>query len=459
MPPNILLIWTDEQRADTMRCYGNSFVHAPHLNRLAEESLVFEHAYCTQPICTPSRASILTGLYPHAHGCVANNTPLSTSHATLAEMAGRYACSYFGKWHLGDEIIAQRGFTNWLSIEDGIYRPYFSNPEYHSHFSDYHHYLYDLGYFPDTKAKDGAMVFSRRATALLPAEHTKAGFLGRKAAEFIANRPGEAPWLLSVSFLEPHMPFFGPYNDRYDPDTIPTGPAFALPPDAHASARKRDKAAQFREQGFEGRPLQSERDWRRMRANYYGLVSLVDEAVGRILAALECSGQAENTIVIFTSDHGEMMGDHACLAKSLTYEESIRVPLLVRVPGERGRTLPGRVSQIDLAPTILDFMGQRAPAQLQGKSLRPVMRGEATLAGNDVFVEWNNGEAWRTIVSREGWKLNLCATDRSEYYDLNTDPHELDNRYTDPSCRSQVELLTARIRAWQAETGDTAPLP
>lgn len=452
------MIWTDEQRRDTMHCYGNSFISAPNLNRFAENSFVFESAYCTQPVCTPSRASILTGMYPHSHGCVANNTPLPLSHPTIAEMASGYRSSYYGKWHLGDEIGAQRGFTDWCSIEDGIYRPFFSKPELYQRFSDYHHYLYDLGFFPDERSKDGAMVFSRNASAMLPAEHTKAGFLGRKAAAFIETSRASTPWFLSVSFLEPHMPFFGPYNARHHPEAIPASPAFCLPPGPDACAKKRDKAANLREKGFQGRPLRSEQDWRRMRANYYGLVSLVDESVGRILDALDRSGQADNTIVIFTSDHGEMMGDHACLEKNLTYEESIGIPLIIRVPGTKGGTIRGRVSQIDLAPTILDFMGQHLPANLQGKSLRPVLQGQADLAGNDVFVEWNNGDIWRTIVSSDGWKLNLCASDQCELYDLQSDPYELINRYNDVSCRARVDDLTNRIRIWQEETSDQAAL-
>lgn len=458
--PNLLLLWTDEQRPDTMRCYGNEIIRTPHLDRLAETSFVFDHAYCTQPVCTPSRASILTGLWPHTHRCTKNNTPLPKDYPTLAEMLSGYHSAYYGKWHLGDEIVAQRGFTEWKSFEDGAYRPFFSRPELLELRSDYHHYLSALGYPPLETAPDGAAVYSRDQAAMLPARHTKAGFLGREAAAFISRQPEDRPWFLSVNFLEPHMPFFGPLNDMYDPEEIPVGPAFARPPSPDMAEKKCRTAARYREKGFGGLPLVTEAHWRRMRANYYGLVSLVDDSIGRILDALDRSGQAENTIVVFTSDHGDMMGDHACLAKNLTYEQSVGIPLLIRAPGLGAlpKRIPGYVSQIDLVPTLLELVGQPAPPHLQGRSLRPVLEGRETLSSNDVFIEWNNGDTWRTIISRDGWKLNLSPTDRCELLDLNTDPFELRNLFSDPGCRSRVRDLANRLQAWQKQTGDTVDL-
>ena len=462
--PNLLLIWTDEQRADTMACYGNSYIQAPNLDRFAAGAFVFEHAYCTQPVCTPSRASILTGLWPHTHGCIQNNTPLPEEHPTLAEMLGSsaggdaYHCAYYGKWHLGDEIVAQRGFEEWLSIEDDIYRPYYSRPEYLERRSDYHHYLVRQGYEPNATAKDGARVFSRDFAAQLPVEHNKAAYLGREAARFIREQPRDRPWVLSVNFLEPHMPFTGPLDDLHDPSQVPVGPAFGVAPATNVARKKQQNAARFRENGFGGLPLKTETDWRLLRARYYGLVTLVDRAVSEILEALEVSGQAENTVVAYTSDHGEMMGDHACLTKGITYEEAIRIPLLIRVPwlSQAQTRIPGRVSLVDLAPTLLELLGQAPPSHVQGVSRAGVLKGTDSLAGNDAIVEWNGEEPWRTILSRENYKLNLCATDQSEFYDLNRDPHELENRFQDPAYRPQIKELAARIRAWQQQTGDTA---
>ena len=216
--PNLLFIFTDEQRADTMACYGNRWIHTPNLNRLAEESFVFQNAYVSQTVCTPSRSTIMTGLYPHTNGCTANNIPLRPETRTIAEMIDQdYVRAYYGKWHLGDEVIAQHGFDDWVSIED-MYRGHYSKEEYLSTMSDYHHFLVKNGFEPNGESH-GSKVFGRTMAAKLPEEYTKAAFLGRRAAEFIRSHRDE-PFALYVNFLEPHMPFTGPFNDLYDPAAI-----------------------------------------------------------------------------------------------------------------------------------------------------------------------------------------------------------------------------------------------
>ena len=218
-----------------------------------------------------------------------------------------------------------------------------------------------------------------------------------------------------------------------------------------------------------------------MRAQYLGLVTLVDRAVGAILDALEESGQAENTIVVFTSDHGDMMGDHGIFAKGVLYEEAVRVPLLIRVPWLRraGRRIRGNFSQIDLVPMLLDLLGEAVPGGLQGQSRVPVLRGEERLEQEDVFIECHGGHnrpgppfttadeetrrvlglPWRTVISADRWKLNLSPEDQCELFDLNTDPHEATNRFDDPGQQERIRDLRERIARWQERTGDEAPLP
>ena len=446
-PPNLLLIWTDEQRADTMACYGNTHIQAPNLNRLAELSFVFSNAYCSQPLCTPSRASVLTGMWPHTHGCIANNTPLDAQVHTIAEMVDGYRCAYYGKWHLGDELLPQHGFEERVGIEDGIYRPYYSRPELLEQRSDYHHYLVNLGFAPDVVAPDGARVFSRDFAAALSEKYTKSAFLGRETARFLREQNNNSdPFLLSVNFLEPHMPFFGPLNDLYAPESLPVGPAFCLEPES-SSDRNLSIAARYAAKGIGNYPLQTEAQWRRLRANYYGQVTLVDRAIGEILDALKATGQADNTIVVFTSDHGDMMGDHALIAKGVLYEEVVKIPLLISVPwlSAGAKSIDGRVSQVDLVPTLLDLMAQPIPESVQGVSRADTLRGGGSLETNDVFIEWSAGDKsnqeapqgftaqqvarisraqWRTIVAAQGWKMNLCDDDRCELYNLELDPHE-----------------------------------
>lgn len=473
--PNLLFIFTDQQRADTMRCYGNDHIDTPHLNALADKSFVFQNAYVSQPVCSPSRATMLCGLYPHTARVPACNVPLPRDVQTIAEMVSSdYRCCYNGKWHLGDEIFPQHGFSEWVGTEDS-YRRFFSSSERHAYRSAYHHFLVDNGFEPDSES-EGQGVFSRHVEASMDEPFTKASFQGDRAAEFIRAR-GDQPFVLAVSYLEPHPPHTGPLNDYYDPSELPVGPAFRQKPPANASLLNRVLSAYYMESEEYGYDLRTDEGWRAVRARYYGNVTLIDRSVGKILAALEESGQADNTIIIFTSDHGEMVGDHGILGKTVLYEESVKVPLLIHVPylSNQQRVIGGNISHIDLVPTLLDLMGESIPEHLQGESRVSVLNGEATLFENDVFIQWNRndghprpGEAevnpamstpWRSVISADRWKLNLSAHDQCELYDLNTDPCETVNYFDDPKCRDRIQDLADRIRQWQMQTDDRVPLP
>ncbi len=474
--PNLVFIFTDQQRADTL---GGGFVHTPNLDQLAATGTSFQNAYVAQPVCTPSRATILTGLWPHAHGCIDNNVPLPPDAPTLAQrVSPDYVRAYMGKWHLGDEIIPQRGFETWVSIED-YYRAHYSQPEYLSRHSSYHHYLLTQGFQPN-KEKNGDRLFGREWAARLPEEHTKARFLGRKAADFLRAQAGqEQPFILYVNFLEPHRPYSGPLDDHYPPGDLPVGPRFFRPPPENAARVNQLMAEHYLRGGeIDGEDLSTEAGARKTRAKYLGNVTLVDRAVGDILAALDESGRAADTIVVYTSDHGDQMGDHGFFEKCVMYEESVRVPLIVRVPwlADAPRQVSGPISHIDLVPTLLDLLGQ-PPAALPGRSRAAVLAGTETLDDNDIIIEWNGTEwrpprpfarglppeafdsvrgPWRTLRAADGFKLNLSPVDQCELYDLNTDPHEARNLYADPAHAARVRGMTEKIRQWQAETHDAA---
>jgi arylsulfatase A-like enzyme len=464
--PNLLILWTDQQRADSLGCYGNRVTQTPNLDRLADGSFVFERAYCAQPVCTPSRGTIMTGLWPHTHGADSNNIPLGRDVKSIAEMVpDRYRKAYMGKWHLGDEIFPQHGFEEWTSMEDS-YIPHYSDPNRWSERSDYHQFLHRDGFPCDGKAKAGeGRVYTRRFAAALPESLTKAGFLGESAAHFLREHPGDRPFLLSVNFLEPHQPNFGPLNGLYEPGEMPVGPAFLVPPSEGEASGKRAKYDTIQRDGYDGFEVKTEWDWRRMKANYYGLVTMVDNAVGRILDALEESGQADNTIVVYTSDHGEMAGDHALMEKGVMYEEAIRIPLLIRVPwmNRQRKLLKGAIGHIDLVPTLLDLLGQTVGGHLQGESRLSVLKGESSLEDNDVVVEWNGasmpGREGRTLISRDGWKLSLYQDDHCELFDLITDPHELRNLFSDPAQKERIRQLSARLGDWQCRSGDSLKIP
>ena len=466
--PNLLLIWTDQQRNDTLPSLGNNYVDAPNMARLGEESFIFKRAYCAQPVCTPSRATIMTGLWPHTHGCVRNNIHLRRETKTIAEMVSEeYDCAYYGKWHLGDELVAQHGFDDWVSIEDG-YRRFYSEPRQRELSSDYYQFLARNGFPPDAYAKGGEDefdIFSRPYAAAMGERFTKAAFLGKEAERFLkARKDNGSPFILSVNMLEPHPPLHGPLNDLYEPEEMPVEKAFLVPPAADVSAHNRSHYERRQRDGFKRHPLKTEWDWRRLRANYYGLVTQVDRTVGRILDALEDSGQRDNTIVVFTSDHGEMLGDHMMLGKGVMYEESTRIPLIVRVPwlSKKKQVIEAPVSQIDLVPTLLHLLNQPRSSELQGVSRMNVLSGVEDMGDNHVIIEWNSPGnptvEGRTVVTADGFKLNLYHDDTPELFDLNEDPCELRNVYLGDEQQNQIGEMTDLIHAWQRATGDTISL-
>lgn len=469
--PNLLFILTDEQTYFTMKAYGNDRIQTPNLNRLTETSFVFEKAYVTQPVCTPNRASVLTGLYPHSHGSTTNNIALDESLQTLPELFSdtSYHTAYIGKWHLGDEVFAQHGFDTWISIED-LYSNHYRDGRDPEARSDYHHWLIANGYEPDRP--DGK--FSRQFAAKLPIEHGKPAFIKERALAYVESHQTN-PFILFLSYLEPHMPFFGPLDSLYHPEDI-------LLPESYHHEMGADVPLKYRlkSETIAGKYGETEADMRQLIANYWGLVSLVDLSIGAILDKLDTLGLAENTIVVFTSDHGDMMGAHRLVEKQVMYEESVRVPLIIRDLrlGRQQMNIDQPVSHIDIVPTLLDLMDQPIPAHLQGRSVRPVMQGEPN-SERPVFIEWNpdrnprsgmpkvtnlasdekmievNQSYVRTIVTPNGWKLALHTTDISQLFHLPSDPLELHNLFGEAAYRDTVEQLMKEIINWQIATSDT----
>lgn len=465
--PNLLFLWTDQHRGDTVPWAGNTTLKAPNFFApLGERSFLFHRAIITQPVCTPSRGSIMSGLWPHNHGALNNNQRYRDGVRTIAEyLPADYATAYYGKWHLGDENNAQRGFRDWRSLED-IYRKYYTNPADLKRFSDYHNFLVARGFPPDRADEDsnGAAVFSRTMAAALPEPYTKVSFLANEAEKFLHARRDGQPFILHVNALEPHPPSYGPLNELHDPSTLPAGPAFARRPSGRVAKLVQRQLNQYQRVGYKNHPFETEADFRRLRANYYGLVSLVDNAYARILRALEASGQADNTIVVYTSDHGDMCGDFGLMQKSNFYEGSVHVPLAIHVPwlSRRRVDFHGPVSTVDLVPTCLDLMGIDVAGRVDGVSRAGVLRNPASWRKENITCEWNDPESpalnGRSRITADGWKLNLYQDDAPELYDLNTDPGELRNLAAEPAHRDRVRRLADELRAWQQATRDRVPL-
>jgi len=497
-PRNVLFIWTDQQRPDTIGAYrsaghsGNgsavsqparSVVQTPNVDRLAAGGAMFEQAYCTQPVCSPSRGSVLTGLYPHSHGVPQNNIPLAADIPTLAELLRPhgYATGYVGKWHLGNELgrpaLNTHGFDYWVSTEDT-----YTRDRAVEGFSDYYHFLIKRGYTPTDEARDGARVFSRPTEAGLPEDVGKPAFQAAACARFLEARAAERerPFLLMVNFLEPHPPYFGPNDGLYDPAemTLPETWYSEMEPTVPERYRRR-------REGYAGgeAPVATndERGWKELKARYWGSCTLVDKYVGQILDRVEALGLAQDTVVVYSTDHGDMMGEHRLLQKSVQYEGATHVPLIIRAPGGAPRRVTTPVSQVHLVPTLLDLLGHETPAHVQGTSLVPLLTtGDTAPDEADVVIEWNglprqisgSGEPadgrgvearLRSVnvrtIRRGRWKLNVHLSREFELYDLQDDPEEHHNAVHDAGVEPVIGDLFERLRAWQARTNDTLVLP
>jgi arylsulfatase A-like enzyme len=467
--PSLLIFLPDQQRADTIACYGSRSVHSPNLDKLASESMVFRRAYVTQPVCTPSRSSLMTGTWPHVNGCHRNSVPLPPKFPVLPQLVtdDDYRTGYMGKWHLGDENQAQRGFREWISTE-GV--------------SDYSQFLIEHGLIPE-KA-DGS--FSELTVSELPWHLSKPRFLARHAIRFIEKHRHES-FLLVVAFAEPHSPYNGPFNNEHLPHEIELDPTAVASEDSELPLRYRLMREWQQAEAALDRKRRSNLfffgitpdEYRSLKRRYLGLVTLVDESIGSILESLEQAGRGEDTIVLHTSDHGDMMGSHHLFAKEVMFEQAVRVPYLIRLPNERrGRMIEQPVSHIDFIPTLLDLLGQPLTVQLAGKSRVPLLRGEA-MPAESIFIEWAPNrtkikkgtklaprrlirraveESTRTVISPDGWKLNLRDKDLNELYNLNSDPFETRNLYYAGQYTEIISRQTDEIRRWQSSVGDTLKL-
>jgi len=463
--PNLILFLPDQQRADTLACCGGTKVHAANLNKLASESVIFERAYVTHPVCTPSRSSLMTGTWPHINGCTRNSVPLDRQFRVLPELMEDkdYRSAYIGKWHLGEEGPAARGFHQWISTDDH---------------GDYTNFLISNGITPDKQ--NGR--FSELAISNVPLDLSRPKFLEKHARKFIEEHQPD-PFILVVAFVEPHSPYNGPLNDEHPLDEIDLDLTATLPESEDIPLRYRLMREWQQAEAILDRqrlPTQfffgiTPDEYRSIKQRYLGLVTLVDQSIGAILECLERFGLSEHTIVVHTSDHGDSLGAHHLFGKETMFEEAARVPLLIRLPDQaRSKMISQAVSHIDFVPTLLDLLGQPTHSQCTGKSLLPLIREERVRPEN-VFMEWAPNrtkikkgttlarrraikravdESTRTVVSPDGWKLCLRDKDLNELYSLKDDPFETRNVYSDRQYASVISHYTGEIHRWQDSSHD-----
>ena len=462
---NLLVFLPDELRADLIVGEAAGSLRAPHLHRLASESVVFERAYVTHPICSPSRSSLLTGTWPHQTGCTDNAGVLPTKFRGLPEMVSdsEYRTGYFGKWHLGDEFFPQHGFQKWASIEDSFKSADSGRKKKGQ--SDYTEFLLSKGYKPDLH---NGKSFSLELPTTLPFELSKSRFIETKACEFLERHRNE-PFILFVAFFEPHPPYNGPFNNEHPLDAITLDPTIDSSFDEAMPLRYRLRQEFYQKQNS------TMAGYREIKQKYLGLITEIDRSIGAILAKVDDLGLRNRTITVLTSDHGDMMSGHGLLGKQLMFEQSAVVPYLVRMPGQIPRRCSQPVSHIDFVPTMLDLLGKSSDRQCAGQSKAGLIRGE-TLPLDLVFLQWAPTkidiaikqsrlaskqeietclrESTRAVVSPDGWKLCLRDKDKNELYNLRADPQEQRNLFSDNSYRDVLEKLRTEIYRWQDRVGD-----
>ncbi|MCE2468362.1 MAG: sulfatase-like hydrolase/transferase [Caldilineaceae bacterium] len=457
--PNILWICTDQQRLDTIGALGNSHARTPNLDRLCAAGTVFRNAYCQSPVCTPSRSSFLTGWYPGTIGAGRNNNDQWPERADLLPRLLRdgpgYDCGLVGKLHLAGayqretpdrRVHGVRVFEPEVRPRDDGYRVFQWS---HSPFDDWgrHH-----AYANWVRARGFDLGELRRRGESIPAECHQTTFCADTAIEYVTGRLA-SPWLVSMNPFDPHPPFDPPtdYLARFDPAAMPS-PAFRSS-DLDAQAKLADVDFQS-----SAKPPDPVADGPR-KAAYHAMIELIDENVGRVIKALEDSGQRDRTLIIFMSDHGDTLGDHGLWGKGCRfYEGLVRVPLVVSWPGRvrEGVVSNALVELTDLVPTLMDVAGLDAPAGLPGRSLWSLLTGRAPAHRHREFVRCdyhgalNLGRGPRrshgTMIRTAGWKLVLYhGIGLGELFNLEQDPMEFDNRWDDPACADRRRYMTSLI--------------
>lgn len=437
--PNILWLCTDQQRFDTIRSLGNPLVRSPHVDRLVDEGVAFTHAYCQSPVCAPSRASFLTGRYPRTTGCRQNGQQIRADEVLLSRLladAG-YRCGLAGKLHLAscsDGKVEAR-------IDDGYQDFHWSHhPQPDWPENAYTQWLISKGRTWDELYDGPSSGFVKEG---VPAEFHQTTWCAEVAIDFIRENLGR-PWFFSMNCFDPHHPFDPPgeYLQRYDPADMPLPKVGPHDPAAKTSFQQLDAVWAHNNFGEFHTAGMRDDDRRQVTAAYYAMCELIDDQVGRIMAALEESRQRENTIVVFMSDHGEMLGDHGLYFKGPHfYDEAVRVPLVISWPARfsSGLRVTGLTELIDLVPTLLEACGRPVPARVQGLSLLPHLTGAADPARHREFVyseylnSWTHGDAYATMLRSETKKIVVYhGTDQGELYDLADDPDEFQNLWHSP---------------------------
>ncbi|WP_168121432.1 sulfatase-like hydrolase/transferase [Paenibacillus sp. HB172176] len=442
--PHILLYMTDQQNADTIGERG--LCHTPHLNRLMKDGVTFASAFTNCPMCTPARATALTGLHPHQHKLIQNShshmafvNKLDPETETLGTALRRegYHTVYAGKWHIGSTGPEEHGFAEKLHLAKPAAEP-------------------EITPVVTLKKRYGDEVLAGTTAEW---EHTESFRLSAAVSDWLDRRSDEDdPFFLFASCIEPHVPWIAPkaYSDKYNPELMQEWDNFR---DDY-----RDKPTTFTKHGGNANFCRMNNDWDRTASAlscYYGTVTMLDEAFGSIVDKLKEKGLFDDTVIIFTSDHGELMGRHGLVGKNeLALEDLIRIPLVMYW---KGHFMPGVcesfITLTDLFNTVMELADAPRREQLDSLSYVPCLRGERFKGREEVFVEHHGATVTLNVVRavRTGrFKYVFRVHEVDELYDLANDPQEMTNLFRDPAYRETVWEMRGKLLAWAEETDDFA---
>ena len=435
--PNILLLISDDQRPDTIAALGNSVIQTPHLDRLVAEGTTFPRATCAHPLCVPARAELLTGQTGFRNGVhPPNNTPDLQQQTWPAWMAASgYRTWWVGKWMIAGRP-SSRGFQESLGLFGSGTRP--ETPQYDSAgrlVTGYRGWMFQ---------SDDRTLHPEEGVGLTPDISEK---FADAAIEFL-GRETERPFFLQVNFTAPHDPLLDPpgWEETYDPRQMPLPGNFAgRHPFDHGNEEGRDEQ-------LNSWPRRK-KDIRRDLATYYAVISHMDQQVGRILAALEKNGQADSTVVIFTSDHGLALGSHGLMGKQNMYEHTINVPLIIRGPGfEAGTTCNAQCYLRDLVPTSLELAGIDIPASVEAASLMPVVRGEIDEIHRFIIGYFADKQR---MIRMQDWKyIYYPQVRREQLFFLGQDPLERNDLSGDRRTAGIRDELRVEMIQWLKNHGD-----
>jgi N-acetylglucosamine-6-sulfatase len=442
--PNIVFILIDDLRWDELGIAGHPFIKTPHIDRIAREGARFRHAFMTTPLCSPSRASFLTGQYAHTHGITDNVDRSAASHQLvtwprLLHDAG-YATAFIGKWHMGNDDQPRPGFDRWVSFKgQGTY----TNPPINEDGKS----VQPPGYITD--------ILNNYAVEFIRRRHDKPFlvWLAHKAIhpEAAQNNDGSVDLTKSELFIPADR-----HKNLYAGLPIPHRPNYARAPEGKPALLRKignlpplGAATATTDEAILGRQRS---------------IAAIEEGVGEILKALKETGQLDNTVIVFTSDNGYFYGEHGLsVERRLAYEEAIRMPLLVRYPKaiKAGTVRDEFALNIDLAPTLLELAGVAVPRAMQGRSLVPLLAGKRTAWRDSFLIEYCSDKVFPRVLQmgyravRDGrWKyihyLELNGMD--ELYDLKTDPYEMKNLTAEPKAAKALGVMKRELARLLQET-------